>query len=166
MAEELIAKLRSENASLISELKKGVSKLQIYVDGEKNKALTDLKIQTYKQSDKPTARTKLDFRPSSNKKEKNKRIPKPQLRTGIDYHCNFSRDPETVVTSTPMAQKTALESEGNIRRKSTKATRTPDRCNFRNPENAQGTQPKSILRTPDARKVSYKIQLNSFTRDC
>ena len=175
MADELISKLRVENASLISELKKGVSKLQTFVSKEKEIVSPNLRIQKCELPKKVHARAKLDFRaplrpvhdnrrnadsrscdrstPSNTKCRKNKQKRHGKIQPG-----------SRAITSTPMVSKDVLESQGNQRhnfkspsRMMGKATNSDTNASF----SLVKKKPKSILITPDKRKVC--IQQGYYT---
>ena len=162
MADDLITELRAENESLLRQLKRGVNSLKRYVNEKKIDVYEDVKIaetQTYSGR----ARNKLNFTGSSEPAKITARPrPKPKLNghsCGLDNESisrtkqrsgegnRILRSVDKAVTSTPMVSNGILESEGNQRRKLKTPSKTPKSAMRIN-------HPRSILVTPDTRKVS------------
>lgn len=168
MAEELLNKLRADNASLINELRDGVSRLHLFIDAEKEKVSPELLIEKTEKLIKSNARSKLNVRVlssfvGSNRatcdiKDKTRNLP-------VNVKCSRNRPKlhgkygprNKALTSTPIVSKTMLESEGNLREKSRSTMdKIPGNApNSRMKSNnlAHSLKPKSILVMPEKRKV-------------
>ena len=168
MAEDLLYKLRADNALLINELRDGVSRLHFFIAPEKEKGSSELVIEKPEKLTKSCAMSKLDVRTLSNIvgsnrvicdiKDKKKTLPvnvrcrrnRPKLQ---DKHGARGK----ALTSTPIVAKTMLESEGNLRQKSTstmgKVPRNGANSRLKPQDLEHNLKPKSILVMPEKRKV-------------
>lgn len=159
MAEEFLAELRAENASLLNQLRKGVSKLQIYVENEKQRVSSELKAEKDEIYRNSRVKNKLDF--SSTRKATEKGPSSQQASGKMKSRKSRGKEKELTdasiskaVTSTPVAVTSSLEFEGNLRRQNSKEKSNVFK-RLRSPHMA--IKPKSILVTPDRRKVMISI---------
>ena len=162
MADDLITELRAENESLLRQLKRGVNSLKRYVNEKKIDIYEDVKVAET-QAHSGRARYKLNCTGSSEPAKIMARPrPKPKLNghsRGLDKESmprtkqrsgerdRTLRSVDKAVTSTPMVSNGVLESEGNQRRNLKTPSKTPKSA-------IRTNRPRSILVTPDTRKVS------------
>ena len=162
MADDVLSKLRSENASLINELKDGVLKLQLYAD----RVSSDLATHRPRKGVRSNGKAKLDVRApfsllTGNKMTPDARETSKTLPINSKYRQkrikNNGKQGSMIraVTSTPLVSKTMLESEGNLRCRPklnmVSSDTTQDVEGTRKLEDSR--KPKSILVMPAERKV-------------
>lgn len=163
MADDFLSKLRADNALLINQLKNGVSNLHLILDKEKENILSGQKMRNGNLRERVHARSKLDFqagaRPSTGLNG-NVSVPaNNQLKNSVGRKDKRKKIgvSDKAVTSTPMVSKRVLESEGNLRHNQFEHSKgrgeTQLDRNMKNQPSATRKRPKSILVTPDKRKV-------------
>ena len=153
MADGLLDKLRAENVSLINELKDGLVKLQLFTDTEKKALLSDESTVRNKKQLR-SSRTKVHVRTPLSLVVSNRLTADPveEFKKNKRKIDGRRRSKDAAVTSTPIAPRRMLESEGNLRHRSLDNVHSTNAA-LKTQPSAENRKPKSILVVPDKRKV-------------
>ena len=153
MADGLQDRLRAENASLLSELKDGLVKLQLFTANEKKALFSDDNTARNEKQFR-SAKTKVDVRTPLSLVVSNRLVAHPvdECKRNKQKKHGKRRSKDAAVTSTPIVPRRMLESEGNLRRRFASEVHSPS-APVKTRSLAENQKPKSILVVPDKRKV-------------